>query len=123
MNHAEEGPSPGSPGTRRSELPRSLHVGAAGLNGTSRLGNGAEELDIFGTVLHASGAPAPVRLPTGATLVTTLVDSRTVLTNPSEFRLPQDVSREPIRPGAPEPQRTTPLPASEVELGRTVFVD
>jgi hypothetical protein len=98
-------------------------VGAARLNGTSRARSGAEEFDILGTVLHASGAPAPVRLPTGATLVTTLTDSRTVLTNPSEFRLPQDVSRERLDTSTPEGPRTTPLPASAVDLGRRVFVE
>lgn len=98
-------------------------MGSAELNGTSRADSGAEDFDIFGTVLHACGAPAPVRLPTGATLVTTLVDSKTVLTNPSEFRLPQSVSRERIGTQAPEAERATPLPATSVELGRRVFVE
>jgi len=55
--------------------------------------------------------------------MTTLVDSRTVLTNPSEFRLPQDVSRERLDTAAPERPRTTPVPASGVDLGRRVFVE
>jgi hypothetical protein len=55
--------------------------------------------------------------------MTTLVDSRTVLTNPSEFRLPQDVSRERLDPAVPERPRTTPLPASAVDLGRRVFAE
>lgn len=98
-------------------------MGSERLSGTPNAGNGAEDVDVFGTVLRASGSPAPVRLPTGAMLATTLADAKTVLTNPSEFRLPHNVSRERTGAGGAERPRTTPLPAASIELGRRVFDD
>jgi hypothetical protein len=86
--------------------------------------DGAEDPDgILGAVLHASGGPTPVQLATGgATLVTTLGDARTVLTNADDFELPFDVSRQRFRRAERPRKATPPLSPGAVAVGRQIFV-
>ena len=79
---------------------------------------------LLGAVLHAAGTPGPVPLsPGGPTLVTTLADSRTVLTHPVEFELPYDVSRQRIRRPEGPGKATPPLSPAAVAVGRQTLVD
>lgn len=85
----------------------------------------AEDPDgLLGAVLHAAGSPGPVPLSDeGLTLVTTLADSRTVLTHPVDFELPYDVSRQRIRRAEGPGKATPPLSPSSVAVGRQTLVD
>lgn len=79
---------------------------------------------MLGAVLHAAGGPTPVRLrPGGPVLVTTLDDSRTVLTSPVDFELPYDVSRQRIRRAEGPRKATPPLAPDAVAVGRRTFED
>jgi hypothetical protein len=85
----------------------------------------AEDPDgLLGAVLRAAGSPCPAPLSTaGPTLVTTLADSRTVLTRPVEFELPFDVSRRRIRRAEGQGKATPPLSPAAVAVGRQTLVD
>ena len=61
--------------------------------------------------------------PGGPTLVTTLDDARTVLTNAVDFELPFDVSRRRIRRPEGPRRATPPLTPSAVAFGRQVLID
>jgi len=79
---------------------------------------------LLGAVLRAAGTPGPVPLsPSGPTLVTTLADSRTVLTHPVDFELPYDVSRQRIRQAEGPGKATAPLSPAAVAVGRQTLVD
>ncbi len=85
----------------------------------------AEDPDgLLGAVLRAAGTPGPAPLsPGGPTLVTTLADSRTVLTHPVDFELPFDVSRQRIRRAEGPGKATPPLSPAAVAVGRQTLVD
>jgi hypothetical protein len=55
--------------------------------------------------------------------VTTLADSRTVLTHPVDFELPYDVSRRRIRRAEGPGKATPPLSPASVAVGRQTLVD
>lgn len=100
-------------------------MASAGLNGPLAAHAGAEEPQGFlGAVVRAAGGPGPVELePDGPLLVTTLEDARRVLSTPTDFAVPFDVSRRAIRRGASS-ERTIPLlAAAAVETGRRTFAD
>lgn len=92
----------------------------------------AEDPDgLLGAVSSAVGSLTPVRLGRhGPVLVTTLEDSRAVLTDPETFPIPFNVSRQVSRPaaGAPGPdtgraRKPTPtLEPAAVAAGRATFV-
>lgn len=99
---------------------------AAGvLTRTTNSRDGVEDpAGLFGAVLRAVGAPRPVRLTDeGPVLVTTLEDSRSVLTRTDDFVLPFNVSRQRLRGDDPGSKPTPPLTRSAVELGLQVFGD
>jgi hypothetical protein len=74
--------------------------------------------------LRAAGRPGPAPLSDGGpTLVTTLADSRTVLTHPVDFELPYDVSRQRIRRAEGPGKATPPLSPAAVAVGRQTLVD
>lgn len=85
-------------------------MATAGLNRRPVAHDGAEDPQGFlGAVVRAAGAPGLVELePGGPLLVTTLEESRTVLTSGDDFEPPFDVSRGGIRRGA-RTDRTIPL--------------
>jgi hypothetical protein len=100
-------------------------VAAAGLNSRPHAHGGAEDPQGFlGAVVRAAGDAGPVELePGGPLLVTTLEDSRTVLSSGDDFEVPFDVSRGAIRRGA-RTDRTIPLlDPSSVATGRRVFAE
>ena len=79
---------------------------------------------LLGAVLRTAGSSGAAPLfPGGPTLVTTLADSRTVLTHPVDFELPYDVSRRRIRRAEGPRRATPPLSPATVAVGRQVFVD
>jgi hypothetical protein len=87
-------------------------------------GSAEDPEGLLGAVLRAAGSPGPALLSTGGpTLVTTLADSRTVLTRPVDFELPFDVSRQRIRRAEGPGKATPPLSPSAVAVGRQTLVD
>jgi hypothetical protein len=85
----------------------------------------AEDPDgLLGAVLRAAGSPGLAPLSDGGpTLVTTLADSRTVLTHPVDFELPYDVSRRRIRRAEGPGRAAPPLSPAAVAVGRQTLVD
>lgn len=55
--------------------------------------------------------------------MTTLADSRTVLTHPADFELPYDVSRQRLRRAEAPRRATPPVSPAAVALGRQVFIE
>ena len=87
-------------------------------------GSAEDPEGLLGAVLRAAGRPGPAPLSTGGPiLVTTLTDSRTVLTRPVDFELPFDVSRQRIRRAEGPGKATPPLSPAAVAVGRQTLVD
>ena len=106
--------------------PRRLLVAPGPLSTDPLTRDSAEDPDRTPRRCLACGGhvPAPCRSPPdGPTLVTTLADSRTVLTHPVDFELPFDVSRQRIRRAEGPGKATPPLSPAAVAVGRQTLVD